>query len=358
MTRLTFLLTLLLAVLLVLLACETKKEAPPENLTNPPAAVINEAALAAFAPLPQSFDDADHPVTHAKVDLGRMLYHDARFSKAQDISCGSCHDLMNYGVDNKPTSPGHKGKLGARNSPTVYNSAGQFAQFWDGREPNVEAQALGPVMNPVEMAMPDEKRVLAVIKSMPEYVAAFEKAFPGEKNPVTFENFGKAIGAFERGLVTPSRWDRYLRGDKTALTEAEINGFNKFAEAGCTACHRGELIGGHIYQKAGAVKPWPNADDLGRYAITASEADKFVFKVPTLRNIAKTAPYFHDGKTMTLMGAINTMAEYQLGRALMPDEVSAIEAWLTSLTGDIPADYIGGHTLPPSTAKTPKPDPA
>ena len=204
-----------------------------------------------FKPLPDAVESQKNPITEAKVNLGRMLYYEPRLSKNQDISCNTCHDLAKYGVDGQPVSDGHKGQKGTRNAPTVYNAAGHFVQFWDGRAPDVEEQAKGPVMNPVEMAMSSDKAVVAVLKSMPEYVDAFKKAFPAEKDPVTFENTARAIGAFERRLMTPSRWDKFLKGDQAALSNAEKAGFNKFMEAGCQACHAGTYLGGEVYQKIG-----------------------------------------------------------------------------------------------------------
>ena len=192
-----------------------------------------------------------------------MLYYEPRLSKGQDISCNSCHMLDKYGVDLQPTSDGHKGKQGDRNSPTVYNAAGHFVQFWDGRAADVEEQAKGPVMNPVEMAMPSEKRVVAVLKSIPEYVELFKQAFPEDKDPVSYRNMARAIGAFERKLVTPSRWDKFLRGDSRALTNEEKAGFNLFMETGCQACHMGTYLGGNMYQMLGLAKPWPDASDPG-----------------------------------------------------------------------------------------------
>jgi cytochrome c peroxidase len=321
-----------------------------------PAAVnIEPAKLAAFQPLPEMAAPKDGSLSDDQIALGRMLYHDPRLSKSQKISCNSCHGLTEYGVDHRPTSPGHKGQKGDRNSPTVYNAAAHFLQFWDGRALNVEEQAKGPVLNPVEMAMASEKEVIAVLKSMPEYVAAFEKAFPGEKDAVTYDNLGKAIGAFERKLMTPARWDRLLRGDQNALTPAEKAGFNEFAAAGCQGCHSGALLGGNMFQKIGAAKPWPDTTDPGRYKVTKNEADKQIFKVPSLRNIEKTAPYFHDGKTANLNEAISRMAEYQVGKTLTDDQIGSILTWMGSLTGEIPADYIKEPALPKSTSRTPKP---
>jgi cytochrome c peroxidase len=316
---------------------------------------IPAARLKLFGPLPANMDSQANPPTPAKVDLGWRLYYENRLSKSHKFSCNSCHMLDKYGVDNEPTSEGHKGQRGNRNSPTVCNAAGHIAQFWDGRAADVEEQAKGPVMNPVEMAMPDEKTVIATLKSMPEYVAMFQKAFPGEKDPVTYDNMAKAIGAFERKLVTHSRWDKFLKGDKTALTGAEKEGFLKFVNAGCATCHAGVYVGGSSFQKLGIAKPWPDTKDPGRYAVTKNEADKMMFKVPSLRNIEKTWPYFHDGKTAKLEDAVRLMAEYEVGKKLQPAEIAGIVTWLKSLTGELPADYIKLPKLPASTAKTPKP---
>lgn len=320
-------------------------------------ATIDPAALKAYAPLPDALPGKE-PVSVEKVALGRMLYYDTRLSKSQKFSCNSCHDLVKYGVDNQPTSGGHKGQKGDRNSPTVYNAAIHFAQFWDGRAADVEEQAKGPVLNPVEMAMTSEKQVVVVLKSMPGYVAAFRNAFPGEKDPVTYDNMGKAIGAFERKLMTPARWDKFLKGDQTALTAEERAGFNTFVATGCQTCHAGALLGGNMYQRIGMVKPWPDTSDPGRFKVTKSEADKFLFKVPSLRNIEKTGPYFHNGKVPDLDGAVAKMADYQLSKVLGAAEIQSIVTWMRSLTGEIPADYINKPELPKSTTKTPPPSEA
>jgi cytochrome c peroxidase len=206
------------------------------------------------------------------------------------------------------------------------------------------------------MAMPAGKQVVAVLKSMPEYVAAFRKAFPDDKDPVTFENTARAIGAFERRLVTPSRWDKFLQGDTTALVNSEKEGLNKFLETGCQTCHNGAYLGGAMYQKLGVLKPWPASTDLGRFAVTKQEPDKLVFKVPSLRNIEKTAPYYHDGSVQTLEAAILRMAEYQLGKQITPSEAASILTWMKSLTGELPREYVQPPVLPKSTNKTPKPE--
>src|SRR5688572_27249102 len=275
------------------------------------------------------------PLTKERLDLGRMLYHETRISKSQELSCNSCHPLGSYGADGKATSTGHKGQQGNRNAPTVYHAAAEFEQFWDGRAADVEAQALGPILNPVEMAAPNGEYVVNVLKAVPEYVAAFKKAFPQDKTPLTFENVGRAIGAFERQLTTRSRWDDYLEGDTKALTDKEVEGLKLFTNLGCMVCHTGEFLGGSMYEKVGTVEPWPNQADQGRFSVTKRDGDRMMFKVPGLRNIAETAPYFHDGSVPTLEGAVTAMGKHQLGLDLAPDEVSAITAWLKSLTGKL-----------------------
>lgn len=348
------------AGLALVTAC--KREQPAKEEAKPQEAKaevkIDRALLTAFGPpLAKRIDKGPEPPSQELIELGRMLYYDKRLSKNHDLSCNSCHDLRNWGQDGKPVSPGHRGLVGTRNSPTVYNAAGRHLQFWDGRAADVEEQALGPILNPVEMAMPDEKRVVETLKSIPEYVELFKKAFPGEEDPVTFKNVGIAIGAFERGLTTPSRWDDFLAGNDSALTEEEKKGFLKFVEVGCTTCHMGTLVGGTMFQKLGLVHPWPSDKDLGRFEVTKNEGDKFMFSVPTLRNVEKTAPYFHDGSVQSLDEAVRLMAYHQLGKELKKEEIDSIVAFLKTLTGQIPEEYIAEPQLPPSTDKTPKPDP-
>lgn len=323
----------------------------------PDAKDVQKKAQALFQPLPTEVTAATNPLTDAKIALGRALYYDTRLSKNHDVSCNSCHDLANYGVDGKPTSSGHKAQLGGRNSPTTYNAALHFAQFWDGRAPDVEAQAKGPVTNPVEMAMPDEASVNKVLKSIPGYEPMFKAAFPDDKDPVNFNNAALAIAAFERRLVTPGPFDKFLAGDVAALSPEQVKGLNTFMEVGCTTCHSGAAVGGGMYQKIGLAKPYETKDE-GRSAVTKNEAEKFFFKVPSLRNIEKTAPYFHDGGVATLDDAVRLMAEHQLGRTLTPDQAREIRVFLGSLTGTIDATYITKPELPPSGPKTPKPDPS
>jgi cytochrome c peroxidase len=315
-----------------------------------------------FSPLPAVYENPAYPLTEEKITLGRHLYYDKRLSKNQDLSCNSCHDLANYGVDSRPpvgaTSRGHKAQLGGRNSPTTYNAAGHIAQFWDGRAADVEAQAQGPVLNPVEMALPSGAVAVSVLKSIPDYAPLFTAAFPGEADSVTFENAAAAIGAFERKLVTPGRFDQFLAGQTDALTLPEVEGLLAFENAGCPACHSGAVLGGAYYRKLGLMKEYP-AMDTGRYQVTMLDSDKHSFKVPTLRNIEKTAPYFHDGSIATLEQAVKVMAEYQTPKAVLTDaEVASIVTFLKVLTGDLPTAYIQEPAQLPSGPTTPAPDPS
>ncbi len=323
----------------------------------PPAAELQKQASAIFQPLPKQMASADNPSTPAKVTLGRMLYYDPRLSKSQTISCNSCHMLDKAGVDGEPTSPGHKGARGDRNSPTTYNAAVHIAQFWDGRAPTVEEQAKGPVLNPVEMAMPGEDHVLKVLRSIPGYLPLFQAAFPDEKEPITYENFARAVGAFERGLVTPSPFDAFLEGDTSALTADQLKGLQTFVEVGCTTCHNGVGVGGGLYQKVGLVHAYPTADE-GRAKITKNEADKFFFKVPSLRNVVLTGPYFHDGKVVSVEEAVRLMGWHQLGRELTKEQIASIVSFLGSLSGKPDEKYIAKPELPPSGPTTPGPDPS
>jgi len=336
-------------------APETIKTATPTPQRRIEPVEVKADDLGMYKALGQSFASDTNPITDDKVKLGRSLYYDPRLSLGQDISCNSCHDLPTYGVDHTKTSTGHKKQLGGRNAPTVYNAAGNIAQFWDGRAATVEDQAKGPVLNPIEMAMPDEEHVVKVLKSIPGYEPLFKAAFPDDDKPITYDNMAKAIGAFERKLVTPSRWDKFLGGEQGALTDDEKRGFNLFVKTGCPTCHNGPNVGGSMYQKLGFKKPYPKQDDLGRFEVTKNEVEKMVFRVPSLRNVEKTAPYFHDGSIATLEEAVRTMAEYQNGVELKDDEVASIVTFLKSLTGEIPKDYIAKPDLPESGKNTPEP---
>ncbi len=312
-----------------------------------------------FKPSPKEIPaPAYNPTTPEKVELGKKLYFDPRLSLSGVISCNTCHNISMYGVDAIETSLGHKFLTGGRNAPTVFNAGFQFAQFWDGRAKDLEEQAKGPILNPVEMAMPNPELVVSRLKTIKEYVNEFKKAFPNDKNPVNFENVAKAIASFERTLVTPSRFDEFLRGNTNALTKKEKEGLRLFIEKGCASCHQGVALGGTMYQKMGLVKPYPTAllgEDLGRYKVTHKEEDKHVFKVPILRNITRTYPYFSTGKIWDIKEAVKIMAEYQLGVKLTNDEIDKIVAFLDSLTGKIPENALKLPVLPPSSPNMPKP---
>ncbi|MCL4144336.1 UNVERIFIED_CONTAM: hypothetical protein GTU68_060818 [Idotea baltica] len=269
--------------------------------------------LGMFQPLMEQADNPENPISGPKVDLGRMLYYDTRLSKNHTVSCNTCHDLASFGDDGASVSTGIHEQQGGRSAPTVYNAAIHISQFWDGRAKDVEEQAVGPITNPIEMGMPDSDYVLKVVNSIPGYIEAFKTAFPEEENPVTYDNIGKAIGAFERKLLTPAPFDAFLKGDDSALSDAEKEGLNLFMTTGCTTCHNGMGVGGHFYQKLGLVKEWPT-EDLGRYEATKVETDKYFFKVPSLRNITETGPYLHDGSEKTLEGIVGKMAEHQMVR--------------------------------------------
>ncbi len=356
----------------LLVGCSAEEEpqaltAAPRPVTEAPApepaapaidrAKLRAKAASIFGVLPAEAENPDNPITPAKVELGRMLYYDPRLSKNHDVSCNTCHLLDRHGVDGRPTSSGHREQRGGRNAPTVYNAALHIAQFWDGRAADVEEQAKGPVLNPIEMAMPSEEAVLAVLNSIPGYAPLFEAAFPEDEHPITYDNMARAIGAFERKLMTPGRFDAFLAGDDAALSDEQLAGLDAFMSAGCITCHQGSAIGGGLYQKLGVVEPYPT-EDIGRAEVTGDEADRYVFKVPSLRNIAGTSPYLHDGSVRDLDEMVRIMAEYQLGIAIDDDQRSAILPFLAALTGRVDAELIAMPELPASGPDTPAPDPS
>ncbi|PKO39886.1 MAG: cytochrome C biogenesis protein CcsA [Betaproteobacteria bacterium HGW-Betaproteobacteria-6] len=290
----------------------------------------------------------------ALVELGKKLYFDPRLSKSGFISCNSCHNLSMGGTDNIKTSIGHNWNEGPINAPTVLNSSLNVAQFWDGRAADLKAQAGGPIANPGEMGF---SHTLAVnmLQTIPGYVAEFKKAFGTET--VTIDEVTKAIAAFEETLVTPnSRFDKYLKGDKKAITKDELAGYKLFKDTGCVACHNGPAVGGNSFQKMGLVEAYKASSPAeGRSAVTGKDADRFNFKVPTLRNVEMTYPYFHDGAANTLPEAVDTMARIQLGKKFTADENAKVVAFLKTLTGDQPSFKL--PVLPPSSDATPRPTP-
>lgn len=296
-----------------------------------------------FKPLPAIAESADNPITLEKVKLGKLLYFDTRLSKTGNNSCNSCHNLATYGVDNLPTSKGDAGKFGDRNSPTCLNAAFHVAQFWDGRAKDVEEQAGGPILNPVEMAIPSKDFLVKKLKGTKEYADLFKAAYPTDKDPLTYLNIQKSIGAFERTLVTPSPFDNYLKGNYAALSADQKEGLKTFMTVGCIQCHNGVVVGGSTFQKFGVYGDYrtfthSTTNDEGRKKLTKLESDKDFFKVSSLRNVAKTFPYFHDGSVSDLKQAVLIMGKTQLNKDLAEAEVNGIVSFLNSLTGNLPDD--------------------
>jgi cytochrome c peroxidase len=302
--------------------------------------------LPALPPIP-----ADNPMSAAKVELGKQLFFDPRLSVDGTLSCNSCHNVMASGTDNRSVSVGVKGQKGGRSAPTVWNAAFLTAQFWDGRAATLEDQAKGPILNPIEMGMPNEQAVLDRLNSIPGYRDQFQAVFGG-KNPLTFDNVAKAIAAYERTLITPnSPFDRYLSGEESALSEKAKQGMQLVQDVGCTACHNGANFAGPtalnmgegFYQKFPTFpgsqydKKYDLVSDMGRFEVTKNEADRNMWRVATWRNVAGTAPYFHNGSVATLDEAVRVMGKTQLNLDLNDGQVEAIAAFLNSLTGELPA---------------------
>lgn len=298
----------------------------------PDAAKLMAQAKKLFAPLPDKMPGSDKD-TPARIELGKKLYFETAISINNTQSCNSCHRLDEKlgGVDNQPTSTGAKGGLGGRNAPTTLNAGLHIAQFWDGRAPDLAAQAKGPVLNPIEMGMPDDKTVLDRLEKA-GYAEQFKKAFPDADQALTYDNYAEAVAAFERTLITRDQFDVFLSGKKKALPPKRLAGLALFIETGCADCHQGALLGGDRYEKLGEINAYGNKKDLGRFAVTKKEADKYVFKVPSLRNIAITGPYFHDGQVKFLAQAVKQMAKLQRDVDLTKEQSQTIAAFLRSLT--------------------------
>jgi cytochrome c peroxidase len=318
---------------------------------------LRDKAKEVFAPLPSTIPALnDNRVTPEKVDLGKALFFDPRLSASGVFSCYSCHNLTTGGDDNMETSVGHGWQKGPRNSPTVLNAVLNAAQFWDGRAADLAAQAKGPIQAGVEMANTPEA-VEATLNSMPQYVAWFQAAFPGAEKPASFDNMAKAIEAFEATLITPAPFDAWLNGDDGAMTDAQKAGLALFIDKGCSSCHSGVNIGGHGYYPFGLIEK-PGSEilppgDKGRFSVTETVDDEYVFRASPLRNIDQTAPYFHSGKVWDLKVAVQIMAESQLGEALKDEEADHLVAFLGALTGKMPDVTL--PVLPPETAGTPRP---
>jgi cytochrome c peroxidase len=306
-------------------------------------AQIGERARSTFQVLATKSENPNNPMTEAKIKLGKILYFDTRLSKDGTQSCNTCHDLNTFGVDNEPTSPGDDGGLGTRNSPTVLNAALHTSQFWDGRAKDVEEQAGMPILNPVEMAIPNEKFLVDRLSKVALYKDLFKQAYPNESKPLTYVNLQNAIAAFERILLTPSKFDQYLQGNANALSLDEKKGLKTFMEVGCTTCHMGSLLGGNIFQKFGVYSDYwaltgSDPVDEGRFTETGNEADKYMFKVPSLRNITETHPYFHDGSVESLEEAIKIIAKLKLNIDLTDEQSKDLVTFLSTLTSDLPAE--------------------
>ncbi|WP_019672106.1 cytochrome-c peroxidase [Psychrobacter lutiphocae] len=320
-----------------------------------------EATQQAPEPIVSVRDEPIEPITveavtePKKVELGKMLWFDTRLSKSGTLSCNSCHDLAKGGTDNIPTSVGYNWAEGPINSPTVLNSRYSLAQFWDGRAKDLMEQAGGPIENPLEMASSHEF-VVEVLNSIPEYKALFHDAF-GTEDDINIDQVTSAIAIFEDTLVTPnSRFDKWLGGDDDILTAQELNGYKLFKDSGCIACHNGPAVGGGSFQKFGVFEKYTTQNLAeGRFAVTGKDEDKHLFKVPTLRNIDLTYPYFHDGQVNSLADAVNIMGKIQLNREFTAEETADIVAFLKTLTGDQPKIEL--PVLPPSNENTPKPTP-
>lgn len=322
---------------------------------------LQKRAAQQFSPIPKYPPVIDgNEMTDDKITLGKMLFFEPRLSASHLISCNTCHNVGMGGHDYLPVAIGHGWQKGPRNSPTVYNAVFNAAQFWDGRAADLAEQAKGPVQAGVEMSS-TPKRVEDTLNSMPEYVERFRRAFPGEEDPVSFDHMATAIEAYEATLITPDApFDRYLRGDTDALDTQEQRGLALFMDRGCVSCHSGINLGGQNYFPFGLVSR-PDGEilpsgDKGRFAVTETESDEYVFRAAPLRNIALTAPYFHSGAVWDLEEAVAVMGTAQLGTELDEDEVTDITAFLHTLTGEVPT--VTYPELPPSTDTTPRPDPS
>ena len=310
-----------------------------------------------FKALPADAGSAQRPLSPERIALGRALFFEPRLSADDRISCATCHQPSFYGAEPLAVSVGPAGKVLPRNTPTVFNTALQFAQHYGGNRADVEEQAVKALLSPFAYAQKDYAAAEAKLRALPGYRAMFEKAFPGEAEPVTVQNLGLAIGAYERVLITPAPFDRYLAGDTRALSAQAQRGLDKFISYGCAGCHNGVTVGGQAYQKFGVTQDYwtltgskPNdvhkGIDKGRFQDTKNDADSFIFKVQQLRNVAVTPPYFHDGSVARLDDAVRIMGKLQLGRDLSSADIADIVAFLESLTGEIPAQFATAPILP------------
>lgn len=312
---------------------------------------LQNRANQAFGPLPKVMASTSNPITPEKVKLGKILFHETRISVDGTVSCARCHPFGSYAADGLRKAVGNQCRINPRNAPTVLNAAAQISAHWIGNRTGVEDQAKQSVIGPPSFGMPSYAEVEGRLKGIDGYGSLFSEAFPEDKDPITVDNFAEAVGAFERTLVTPSPFDDFLTGNPQAMSEREKKGLGTFMEMGCSSCHSGAFIGGQMYAKFGALEPYGQYTksqeiDEGRFVVTRDESDKYVFKVPVLRNVAKTGPYFHDGSVDDLQRAEYIMGKIQLGRELSNEELGDIDAFLKSLTGRIPGDALLVPLLP------------
>ncbi len=337
-------LVLTLILFLVLFLAESVFSAPADQ-------ELIRRANQVCGPLPLSMPTDENPITPAKVKLGKWLFYESRISVDGTVSCAKCHPLSLYGADGLPKAKGNNCREIPRNSPTILNVAAQIAQHWNGNRTSVEDQAKQSLIGPPSFGMPSYASVEKILKGIKGYAEMFLEAFPTAGEPVTVDNFAQAVGAFERTLVTPAPFDAFLKGNAGALTDRQKRGLKTMLDSGCLACHGSPYLGGQMYQKFGLFAPYQtytksSSLDEGRSAVTKNEADKYVFKVPVLRNVAMTRPYFHDGSVGPLEEAVWIMAKVQLGKDLSREQVGDIATFLNALTGRIPADALTLPVLP------------
>jgi cytochrome c peroxidase len=312
---------------------------------------LQSQAKRMFGILPKVMESEKNPITPAKVKLGKILCYEPRISADGTVSCSRCHQFSLYATDGLPKAIGNNCKINPRNSPTILNAAGQISEHWIGNRKDVEDQAMQALTGPPSFGMPSNEAVEKKLREIQGYEALFKEAFPNDKEPVTVKNFGMAVGAFERTLVTPATFDTYLAGDSNAMNTQEKKGLKAFIDIGCSGCHSGTYVGGQAYMKFGLIEPYwkytkSKEIDDGIFSVTKLESDKYVFKVPVLRNVAKTSPYFHDGSIESLEMAEWIMGKIQIGRELSKDELGDIHTFLESLTGEIPKDALTVPILP------------
>jgi len=334
---------MIVAILILSFACVSEAGTGDEDLA--------KQANQTFGPLPKVMESDKNPVTPQKAKLGKMLFYETRISVDGTVSCSRCHPFSLYAADGLKKAVGNQCKINPRNAPTLLNAADQISEHWIGNRADVEDQAKQAVIGPPSFGMTSYADVEKKLKEIEGYDSLFKEAFPGDENPITIDNFARAVGAFERTLVTPSPFDWFLTGKPQAMAEQQKSGLKTFMDVGCSDCHSGTYVGGQSYRKFGLLEPYWNytksdSVDEGRFAVTADTSDKYVFKVPVLRNVAKTGPYFHDGSVDSLRKAEWIMGKIQIGRDLSKEELDDIDAFLKSLTGEIPQDALIVPLLP------------